>query len=294
MVRSAKMAGSVELFDKALRQNPYLPKLPWLRNVLRTPYHWIIGRAKDGLPMTVGRVFSIRVPAKYVTREMEDYEVESCVAMNNWLKTNPGGYFVDIGCAFGFMSAGALFADSTVTVIAVDSDIKNIGVVRRLCSLAPKAGARLKLVRALIGSEDGAKSMTMSELLKDTSDALDDPSVTGDPHWTPDHIINLDSDTAGGIPRVSLDRIFADELAASGKACLIKCDVEGGEFIVLKGLKNILDFARPTLMLSVHSQFLPKFGTSVEQIREFLGTCGYRFEVLAIDHEEHWLCTPVS
>jgi FkbM family methyltransferase len=289
MERSWKMAGSVEIFDKLLRRNPYLPKLPWLRNALRTPYHWIISR-EDAMTMIVGKAFAIKVPPKYVSPEMENYEVESCVAMHKWLRANPGSYFVDIGCAFGFMSAGALFTDPSAVVIAIDSSIQNIGVAKRLCSLASGVDKRLELIRALIGSDDGMP-ITKSQILKDTAIALDGPEVTGDTHWTPDLVINLDAKTPD-IPRVSLDRIFCDELVKSGKSCLIKCDVEGGEMIVVNGLQRILDLARPTLMLSVHPQFLPNFGSSVEEITRFLKGHNYSYTVIAVDHEEHWLCTP--
>jgi FkbM family methyltransferase len=284
------MVSSVELFDKLLRRNPYLPKLSWLRDLLRAPYHRIISR-QDSMDMIVGKAFAIKVPPKYVAREMETYEVESCVAMHAWMRANPGGYFVDIGCAFGYMSAGALFTDFSAVVIAIDSDIKNMGVARRLCSLAPAVDQRLKLIRALIGSDNGA-SMTMSEILKDTAIALDDPGVTGDPHWTSDHVINLDAKIPD-IPRVSLDRILCDELVESAKPCLIKCDVEGGEMIVLNGMRQILDLARPTLMLSVHPPFLPNFGTSAEEIAIFLKLHRYHHKIIAVDHEEHWLCTPL-
>jgi FkbM family methyltransferase len=287
------MTSAIEIFDKVLRQNPYLPKLPWLRALLRKPYHWVIGHAgRDGLTLNVGRSFPIRVPPKYLAKEMVDYEVEACRAMRDWFHDNRGGYFIDIGCSFGFMTAGALFIDPDCNVIAIDSEAKNLGVLTRLCSLAPNPRSRLRVVRALIGS-DQPPAKSMADLVAATKTYLDtNPTVTGDPHWTLDHVITL-NDIDVDVPRSSLDRLLLDELKANeARACLIKCDVEGGEFIVLNGLKQILREVRPTLMLSVHPPFLPKFGTSSAAIASFLDEAGYNHDVIAIDHEEHWLCTP--
>jgi FkbM family methyltransferase len=287
------MASAIELFDKLVRQNPYLPKLPRLRSALRSPYHRLIGVAKNGMAMTVGKAFAIRVPAKYVSREMETYEIESCVAMRDWLLAHPGGYFVDIGCAFGYMSAGALFTDPTASIIAIDSDIKNIAIAKRLCSLAPSADQRLKFIRALISSDDNA-TMTMDSLGKDTNDAIKEvAATTEDTNWTNENVINLDS-TSTEIPRVSLDSIFCAELTASGRPCLIKCDVEGGEMIVLRGLAKIMELTKPTMMISVHPDYLKYFGASVDEVEKFLSEHRYAYRILAIDHEQHWLCTPLG
>jgi hypothetical protein len=91
-----------QLFDTAVRNNPLLPRLPWLRNSLRKPYHRLLHLMSSSLPMTVGSAFHIDVPPRYVTKEMADYEVPSCLAIKQWVDQHPGCYFVDIGCAFGF------------------------------------------------------------------------------------------------------------------------------------------------------------------------------------------------
>ncbi|QOG17795.1 MULTISPECIES: FkbM family methyltransferase [Bradyrhizobium] len=287
------MAGTIELFDKVFRQNPYLPKLPWLRDLLRKPYHWIIGHAgKEGLTLNVGRSFPIQVPPKYLAKEMVDYEVEACRAMREWFDTHNGCYFVDIGCSFGFMTAGALFADPACRVVAIDSEAKNLGVLDAMCSLAPGVASRLRVIRALVG-EDAPPVKTLSQHVADTRAVLaSDPNVTGNPQWTLEHVITLD-DLAADVPRVSLDSLLLEELQANReRACLVKCDVEGGEMIVLRGLNRILQDIKPMLMLSVHPPFLPKFGTSADEISRFLGECGYDHRLIAVDHEEHWLCLP--
>ena len=46
------------------------------------------------------------------------------------------------------------------------------------------------------------------------------------------------------------------------------------------------------MLISVHPDFLPKFGHSVNDVREFLEKLDYVIELLGVDHEEH--CVPVN
>ncbi len=71
---------------------------------------------------------------------------------------------------------------------------------------------------------------------------------------------------------------------------LIKCDVEGAEMFVLEGAQNFIEGFSPCLLLSIHPQFLPKFGSSRANVNEWLERYGYQVKVLSIDHEEHWWC----
>ena len=73
---------------------------------------------------------------------------------------------------------------------------------------------------------------------------------------------------------------------------MIKCDVEGAELLVLQGVTRILAEFRPTLLISVHPPYLPRFDGSVEEISALLAGAGYNARVIDIDHEEHWLCLP--
>jgi hypothetical protein len=75
---------------------------------------------------------------------------------------------------------------------------------------------------------------------------------------------------------------------------LIKIDVEGAELVVLRGASRLLLHHRPTLMLSVHPQFLPSFQHSPDDVANFLREHGYEWSLLNTDHEEHWWCEPTS
>jgi FkbM family methyltransferase len=75
----------------------------------------------------------------------------------------------------------------------------------------------------------------------------------------------------------------------------ISCDVEGAELRVMIGAERVLKQHRPMVWISVHPQFMmDTHRDTPAQLSAFMGDCGYREEVLAIDHEEHHLFTPIE
>jgi FkbM family methyltransferase len=68
---------------------------------------------------------------------------------------------------------------------------------------------------------------------------------------------------------------------------VLKIDVEGAEFDVLRGAEETLRTDRPTIFLSIHPQALAKLGHSEELVIDWLRARGYRCDVLARDHEVH-------
>ncbi len=74
------------------------------------------------------------------------------------------------------------------------------------------------------------------------------------------------------VKNLRLDDYWADiNLPVS----LIKIDVEGAEFEVLKGCRELLGRDHPTLIIEVHGFALPDFNTSLEEIQTFLKDLGY-------------------
>jgi hypothetical protein len=69
--------------------------------------------------------------------------------------------------------------------------------------------------------------------------------------------------------------------------CLIKIDVEGAEWDVLKGAEQTLRQYQPRLCLSLHPIALAKLGVTPETVLEWLTQRGYSYEVIARDHEIH-------
>ena len=79
-----------------------------------------------------------------------------------------------------------------------------------------------------------------------------------------------------------------EEVAHSGLIPdVIKIDVEGAEFDVLKGATNTLATRRPCLVLSLHTEALAKQELSKETILKWLDLLGYESKIVDEDHEIH-------
>jgi len=64
------------------------------------------------------------------------------------------------------------------------------------------------------------------------------------------------------------------------KPTFIKIDVEGAEFEVLKGAKQTLKKFKPVLVIEIHEFILPSFGTSTQEIIDYLTELGYEKEII--------------
>jgi FkbM family methyltransferase len=72
---------------------------------------------------------------------------------------------------------------------------------------------------------------------------------------------------------------------------LIKIDVEGFEFEVLKGAQHVLHDYSPNLLLSLHPELLHKLGSNSESILDWLSVRGYNITKISQDHEIHIFAT---
>jgi hypothetical protein len=70
---------------------------------------------------------------------------------------------------------------------------------------------------------------------------------------------------------------------------IIKIDVEGAEWDVLRVAEQSLLKYKPKLLLSLHPEALAKIGTTPTQIMDWLADRGYTLQILDQDHEIHVL-----
>lgn len=73
---------------------------------------------------------------------------------------------------------------------------------------------------------------------------------------------------------------------------IIKIDVEGWEFEVLKGAEGTLLRHCPVLFLSLHPRALAELHASPEMVQSWLLERGYTLRVIGVDHEIHLLAEP--
>jgi len=101
------------------------------------------------------------------------------------------------------------------------------------------------------------------------------------------YIHNNDTDP---VPEMRLDDIvFRSQTVPDA----ITIDVEGAEHLVLEGAAHTLVAHRPPVWVSIHPDMMLKhYGALDTDLHDFMGEIGYHAELLAIDHEEHWLFTP--
>lgn len=256
---------------KAARRVRHLPGVEgceWLWNALRPAYH-ALASIGGGIPVSVGGQ-TIRVPAEFAGGGWDGYEPETASVVAEWARDNPGGLFLDIGSHIGLFSAVALFAGQNIEAVAFDSDPASLAAAKRLCRFAP---GRLRVVQGYITDEGGGGALAYAEAKTICNGGM--PAYR-----------NLDAPEAS-IPRNSLDDLLRHE---GRSPALLKSDIEGAELLMLRGARDFIARCKPTLLLSIHHWHLPLFGHSADDVRAFLSDAGYSIKLLAVDHEEHWLC----
>lgn len=87
--------------------------------------------------------------------------------------------------------------------------------------------------------------------------------------------------------------ITIDELTDTfGCPHAISMDIEGAELQALRGgTHTFLEHRCPAVWVSVHPDFMPQFHDTKDSLLLFMDQMNYDAELLAVDHEEHWLFT---
>ncbi|MBE0612754.1 MAG: FkbM family methyltransferase [Burkholderiales bacterium] len=267
-----------------IRHLPGLERAEWFWRLLRKPYHWLLNRGGRGVKVMVGGNSAVWMPPEFSGGYWEHYEPEAVAKLSEWVRHHPGGTVLDIGSSTGIFSAIALFAEPSVEVVAFDSDLASLAAVRRMCQHAQ--GDRLRLVYGFV-ARTPTDASSLDAAAKATEVALERAGDRGD-FGTTRYICLIDTNV-DSIPTRRLDDLFLSE-DTTGRAMLIKCDVEGAELHVLSGASTFLRITRPDLLLSVHPPALPSYGHTVEDVHAFLKNHGYDVRCIAVDHEEHWWC----
>ena len=182
-----------------------LDRCDWLWDVLRGPYERFLDANGRGVSVTVGGHADIRTPAEWAGYNWETYEPAAVRAAADWAKANPGGLFLDVGCAVGVFSAVVLFAGRSIQAIAFDSDLASCAATRRFCRHVP--GGTVRLVHGFVSDTGTGKTLAIAEAETYAALALcgDDLGGPGTNRYT-----NI-GDGHGGVPSNRTRRSHAEK-----------------------------------------------------------------------------------
>jgi FkbM family methyltransferase len=97
-----------------------------------------------------------------------------------------------------------------------------------------------------------------------------------------------------GLEQTEIEISTIDEEAAQfGAPSVIKIDVEGAEWSVLRGAVETLHNARPVLLLSLHPEALAQQSIKVDEVLGWLTEQAYKWQEIGRDHEVHVVAHPI-
>lgn len=275
---------------KMIRHSKILKSQSWLWDALRGPYHRLIDPWGRGVKISIAGVCEAVVPAEMTgTLDWGTYEKETLERMSKVLKESRQGepLVVDVGSSIGIFSLAALATHPEAQVIAIDSDLPSLLVLQKLTQ--HYARQRISLIRGLISDRTNRENR-LPEAIERTREQLE--PLSAQKQRMPTQFICLNDPNTESIQTYSLDQLFANYEISKTRPVILKIDVEGAEMLVLKGAHEFIRKNKPTIFLSAHPPTLPRYGHSVDILRQELSQLGYRTETIAEDHEIHWLCLP--
>ena len=183
------------------------------------------------------------------------FEKSELALVTAYLK--PGMTAIDVGANIGYYTLLAA-TQGVPRVVAIEASPDIAATLERNVALNGLA-SRVAVVAAALADHDGALTFwpNREEHNFGTGAVLRRPDLGGESVEVRCH--------AG-------DSLFADITAGP---VLMKLDVEGGELLVLQGMRKFLTRIHPTLAIEVHPVQLRSLGQSAEQLTEGLSALGF-------------------
>jgi FkbM family methyltransferase len=256
---------------QAVRHAPLLRSFTPLWNVLRGPYLALVKRlgSRNGIAVVVGGV-PLRLHPEFATQNWETLELESYRAFRALLR--PGDVVFDIGAHIG-----------TYTLIA----LKGIGPEGRVVAYEPHPLTRRYLEQHLEWNDGRTRTTVRTSCCG---------AVAGRAtfYCVPDRAEGMN----GLIPVDGFQSTVADVSTVDEEVhaldvipSVIKIDVEGAEWDVLKGAAQTLRAYHPALSVSLHSKVLARMDATPADVLQWLSVLGYQHRIVSEDHEIHVIAT---
>lgn len=240
--------------------------------------HWPLPRGRRLLPVMLEPVFQpfvpIRVqvergvnllldPQDWVSRVILDtgvWEPDNWAAIRQHLAS--GGTFVDVGAHIGYYSLKAAeVVGPAGHVIAIDP---NPEIIRQLRDNISASEARTISVQPVACADaEGTLELFAARGVNTGQTSLSHANASQSGQAV----------TTYRVRARPLDDILREERVS--RVDVVKIDVEGAEFLVLKGAQDMLDRYHPVLLVELIESQLQAMGTSSAEVRALLSAHGY-------------------
>jgi FkbM family methyltransferase len=266
-VENRRMISTLRRCAQSLRHAPVLRSWTPLWSGLRRPYSrlLILLSGRHGFDVVVGGT-RMRLHPEFATQSWETLEAESYRAFAGMLRQ--GDVVYDVGAHIG-----------TYTLLALGK----IGPAGRVVAYEPHDFTRRHLERHAEWSGDSRRILIRPLCCGAAAGSAAFYYVPGRAEGM-NGLLPVDGFAAGVVDVTTIDR----EVTLLGLVpSVMKIDVEGSEWDVLKGAEETLRTHRPRISLSLHSAALQKVGATPAGVLAWLAAFGYNFRTVSEDHELH-------
>jgi FkbM family methyltransferase len=229
-------------------------------NLIRPSYWYVVGRlAGDaGLEMRLSDGNRYRLDATLFAWQVDHYEQALIDVLLAAVQEQSIVY--DIGSHVGLI---ALMAAGKVRggrghVYAFEPSPDNFALLQRHIRIN-RCADRVTPVQTLVGDRCAAAVPFAYRAGQFTANSLA-YEVEGSLHTT--------------LPMTTIDGFV--QATAAPPADVVKIDVEGYEHAVVKGMRSLLDSARPLVICAIHPEPLTRLGTSPDAVINEMAESGYR------------------
>lgn len=256
-VRVWRLFGALPWVSRNRRaRKAFLASLRWLEGVLGTPSSGRPVTTRSGIRLECDLRDRLQAEVFYL-RSYSEREIELLKQL-----LSPGQVFLDVGAHFGLFT------------IEIARHLGPRGTVYSF-EPSPDVVERLRHNAFVNGVADRIRTFEL---------ALDREEGTLELHADPDHPFDISKRSLFGTGPV-IARVLArplDDLVKRGEVSFdagldaVKIDVEGAEARVLRGMQETLGRYRPrVVVLEVMKDHLERAGSSIEEVRQVMGSLGY-------------------
>ena len=189
----------------------------------------------------------------YLARDLEEKEIRYLES-----ELHPGDIFIDLGGNIGqFTLVAARLVGDKGHVYSFEPWPENFRALIKNIQLNQFGNVTAE--KMAVADQDGSVSLHLDHAEKNKG------MVT---HYA------MNYHSTEFVPTISLDKYFSNKDLSSLK--MMKIDIEGGEFLALKGMKAILEKYKPLLLMEINPQILQHTQFTQAEIEAFLSGLGYK------------------